>query len=51
MGLTSLSERSLFPKLEEKPLKKQQKLGNGISESEDGGRKVILLSLKAQVVP
>jgi len=51
MGLYGLSGRGLFPELGEKPLEKQQKLGHGISEREDGGSRIILLSLKMWLVP
>lgn len=51
MGLDGLSGMGLFLKSREKPLEKQQKLGNSMSEREDDGSKVILLSLKMQVVP
>lgn len=51
MGLDGPAGMGLFPKLGEKPLEKQEKLGNAMSEREDGGSKVILPSLKMQVVP
>lgn len=49
--LVNLSGRHLFPDLGEKQLDKHEKLESDVSESKDGGNKVILLPLKMRVVP